>query len=136
MSVNIRMTIDTRKLDALSGQARQVAGQVVRKAAYDVAGNAQASMERAKHGRVYGAHQASAPGEAPAIDTGTLHNSIQVHMVRPLTAVVAVHAPYGLYLEMGTRRMAARPFLKPAVDKVKPAFREAMRQVLAMGRTR
>ncbi len=37
-------------------------------------------------------------------------------------AIVAVGAQYGIYLEYGTRRSPAQPFMTPAVMKVKPKF--------------
>jgi len=69
-----------------------------------------------KTGRVYGAHQASAPGEAPASDTGQLVNSITTS-VDPNTVdgTVGVGAAHGKALEYGTRNMAPRPFARPAL---------------------
>lgn len=63
-------------------------------------------------------HRASAPGEAPAVDTGRLFNSIFFEMVSPTKGRVTVNAPYAAYLEDGTVHMAVRPFVRPAVDFV------------------
>ena len=82
-----------------------------------------------KHGHVYGGHQASAPGEPPANDTGHLTNSVSHRMTGPTEGVVEVGAEYGVYLEMGTSRMAPRPFLGPAVEKVWPEFEAAMEKI-------
>jgi len=62
-------------------------------------------------------HRASAPGEAPATDTGLLISSIQ-HWVSNdgLTIAVGTKLAYGTYLEFGTRDMAERPFIHPALD--------------------
>lgn len=130
MNLTIRLTVDTRKLETLGPQARARASQIVRKTAYDIVGRAQADMSRAKSGRMYGAHRASAPGESPAVDTGALKASIAVEMDTPVRAIVNVGAEYGLYLELGTRWMAARPFLRPAVQALRQAFAQAMRQVV------
>jgi len=127
--IDISVKLDARQLDALQGSARTRASQVIRSAAAGIARSAQVSIQAPKHGRLYGAHRASAPGEAPATDTGMLVNSILARGAGEFTAVVAVHARYGLYLEMGTVHMAARPFLRPAVDKWKPSFLAAMRQI-------
>ena len=43
-----------------------------------------------------------------------------------VSAIVAVGASYGLFVEYGTSKMAARPFLIPAAEKVQPAFLAAM----------
>lgn len=62
-------------------------------------------------------HQASAPGEAPASDTGTLVSRITVDTsdLSALVVRVGAHTNYAAYLEFGTRRMAARPFMRPAL---------------------
>ena len=65
-------------------------------------------------------HRASAPGEAPAVDTGELMSRI-IYDVRELEMEVEVGAeagaPYAVYLEEGTDRMGARPWLTPAVER-------------------
>lgn len=88
-----------------------------------------AAFARPKHGALYHGHRASAPGEPPAIDTGNLLNSITHRMTGPTEGEVAVGAEYGVYLEMGTRRQAPRPFLGPAVEKVWPEFVKALEQI-------
>lgn len=90
---------------------------------------------RARNGRVtvgYKVRRASAPGEAPAIDTGTLANSIQARKTGLGSAVVEVGAEYGTHLELGTRKMAARPFLKPATERAWAKFLEALAGLEAM----
>lgn len=70
-------------------------------------------------------HTASAPGEAPARDDGTLASSI-ASMVRggtlkPIVGFVGTNLIYGLFLELGTEGPAAtggmepRPWLMPTV---------------------
>jgi hypothetical protein len=58
-------------------------------------------------------HIASARGEAPAVDTGFLTNSILTEMTGPLEGLVTVGAEYGFFLE----EMLDRPFVEPAIDK-------------------
>jgi hypothetical protein len=67
-------------------------------------------------------HQASAPGESPATDTGVLVNSIAFKQVSKLTAEVESRLAYATYLEFGTRAMAARPAWLPAIEKMRPEF--------------
>lgn len=65
-------------------------------------------------------HQASAPGEPPATDTGRLVNSIvgDAKVVgKQVQGYIEARTDYAGYLEFGTRRMAARPYLTPAVMK-------------------
>lgn len=65
-------------------------------------------------------HQASAPGEAPASDTGTLVRSILSEVQRSaLEVIISAGTFYAKMLEYGTRMMAARPFMLPALDTVR-----------------
>ncbi len=122
----VQVEIDTRRLNQilrdLPGNARAAVATI----AHEIEGQAKVSMGEEKHGEVYLVqggieHQASAPGEAPAMDTGNLVNSIQVEMTGPAAAVVYTNVEYALYLEFGTIDMEPRPFLQPAVDAVTEA---------------
>lgn len=62
-------------------------------------------------------HQASAPGDAPAVNTGRLRQSITALRISPMNWRVGTNVDYALHLEFGTRTMAPRPFLRPAADK-------------------
>jgi HK97 gp10 family phage protein len=62
-------------------------------------------------------HQTSAPGEPPAVDTGHLTGSGYTKRIGKLAWEAGFSADYALYLEFGTSRMAARPFLFPAVQQ-------------------
>lgn len=116
-------------LPQISEQLARAASQIVRKAAFDI--------------------QARAASTAP-VDTGLLRSSIYVETsdsssygrgvtgdkgdmlpeVSPpqddQTAIVAVGANYGLYVEMGTRHSPAQPYLVPAVMAIKESFERAM----------
>jgi HK97 gp10 family phage protein len=61
-------------------------------------------------------HQASAPGEAPATDTGRLVASI-IASASGLTGLVEARTLYAVHLEYGTRHMQARPFMVPAAER-------------------
>lgn len=72
-----------------------------------------------KTGRIYGNHQASAPGEAPADWTGELVASGFTRYNRSkLFGEVVFSAPYARALEFGTERMEPRPYIRPAVMAV------------------
>ena len=68
-------------------------------------------------------HVTSAPGEAPASDTGFLAQNIVAEIqvstgiVSEVIGIVRSTAPYSAHLEFGTSAMPARPFLQPALDK-------------------
>lgn len=62
---------------------------------------------------------ASAPGEPPHKRTGTLGRSIDQETFKDqgdFVGRVGTNLKYGLWLELGTRRMAKRPYLRPALD--------------------
>lgn len=68
-------------------------------------------------------HQASAPGEPPKSDTGTLVNSIHhVFTDKGLTGEVKSNLPYALSLEVGTSKVPARPVWFPTAERLKPKF--------------
>lgn len=66
-------------------------------------------------------HRASAPGEAPATDTGRLANSIEAD-IEGKNATVFTNVNYAPWLEFGTRTIAPRPFMFPALEKERPAW--------------
>ena len=65
-------------------------------------------------------HQASAPGEAPATDTGALVSSVYFEQTNKLTATIGSRLAYAYYLEFGTRYIAPRPAWVPATEKGRP----------------
>lgn len=65
-------------------------------------------------------HIASAPGQPPAPDTGRLTSSYGWRLKfepRRVILEVGTDVDYAPHLEMGTRNMAARPHLRPAINK-------------------
>jgi HK97 gp10 family phage protein len=128
MKASITITNNNARLLELSHDVRTKGGQLVQSTAEAIATDAKLRiMNGPKTGRVYlvgknRAHQASAPGEAPATDTGHLAASIQTAQVSDLTSEVSVGAEYAEALEYGTSCMAARPFLTPAVEKARGPF--------------
>lgn len=89
-----------------------------------------------KTGRIYKRgnieHQASAPGEAPATDTGVLVGSIYGD-VEGLKGYVEARAQYATWLENGTRHIAPRPFMVPAIERARPWINEMIGKVAAKG---
>lgn len=62
------------------------------------------------------------------VDTGNLMGSIGAE-VDGLTAEIGPTAEYGGYVEYGTSKMHAQPYMGPATEKNTPAFVDAMGQV-------
>ena len=76
-------------------------------------------------------HRASAPGQSPASDTGNLVNKIIVKQKNRNTVQVQSNANYSAYLEYGTSKMEARPFMLPAFEKSKkPIMNAVFRRVV------
>jgi len=70
-------------------------------------------------------HIASSPGNAPARDMGELMSHIMVKS-RMLEVEVGATAgaPYYKFLEFGTRKMAQRPSLLPAINEEWPGIEQ------------
>ena len=75
-------------------------------------------------------HQASAEGEAPATDTGTLVSSQYFKQTTELTATVGSRLAYAYYLEFGTRKILKRPAWIPAIEELTPKFNQRVDKVL------
>lgn len=107
--------------------AEEAIGRAVQAQALDVRGVIQGKIQRGpKTGRLYQRgniqHRASAPGQAPATDTGTLVSSITFRRVSALTADIESRLAYAAMLEFGTARMDPRPAWTPAVEEKRPDF--------------
>lgn len=61
-------------------------------------------------------HRASAPGQAPAEDTGKTYADIRVSRLKKGTYRIRFGGAAG-YLEFGTSRMAARPFVIKGIER-------------------
>ncbi len=63
------------------------------------------------------------------VDTGNLANSIGMDLDPDGLGVTAgPTADYGDYVEKGTSRMAAQPYMSPAFDRRAPLFEQALAQ--------
>lgn len=120
ISVNISgLTELTKRLEKLASTERmdQALTAAAQAGAMVIEGYAKTAIQSGpKTGEMYGKHQASAPGEAPATDTGHLVNSIQTEALGEGRARVFVGAEYGAALEYGTGHIAPRPYMRPAAD--------------------
>jgi len=128
--MTLKITAFQNGLSNLSAGMSARVGKVVQRTAQQVVASAKEKMAEGKSGHMYGSHPASAPGEAPAIDTGNLAASIQIEPDGNLRAVIVVGADYGPHLEYGTSRMAARPFLTPAMEEARQGFEKAVAEAL------
>lgn len=100
---------------------------VIEETCMEIKADIATDMAEPKHGESYsrgatGEHQASAPGESPAIDYGVLVASIQAEMLEDDLGLVYEGADYSVNLEFGTEKMAPRPHMAPAADRARPKF--------------
>lgn len=72
----------------------------------------------------------SSPGQAPAVVTETLDTSVEAVQIsggeRPTYSIDAT-APYAGYLEQGTVKMAKRPFIYPAMKRMRDQLRDVFK---------
>jgi len=100
--------LDTRVLDAIAKGLDKNNDQVLGSVAFQV--------------------EAEAKVRAP-VDTGALKNSIHTEKKKPGLYWVADGVEYGIYQELGTHKMSARPFMKPAVEKVQQYLADLYRKL-------
>tara|TARA_R100001082_G_C4332656_1_gene146416 strand:+ start:168 stop:590 length:423 start_codon:yes stop_codon:yes gene_type:complete len=93
-------------------------------------------QQGSKDGKIYQkyiprrTHQASADGQPPATDTGYLVQNINLKIdIDKLGASVESNANYSAFLEFGTRKMAARPFMQPALEENRPKIRRKLSEL-------
>lgn len=134
-----QIKIDLSGMNALLGQLKQLgaaAEQAVAETVFDVATDThafavQGIQQGPKTGRVYRrgtvTHQASAPGQYPATDTGRLVSSVRMLPDGETAYVVGTNVQYGPMLEFGTSKMAARPWLLPSFERARIGVERELR---------
>lgn len=61
--------------------------------------------------------------------TGATKGSIKLNLAsNGLRAVIKANTDYSGYLEVGTRKMKAQPFMQPAFDEIQPKFIDDLRR--------
>lgn len=118
-------------LPELAAALAKAASELVRKAAFDIQARAAQNAPVAtgylkssiytvtKDASTYGQGVTTPPPGASLLD--------QVPAPTSATeALVAVGANYGAYIELGTSKAPAQPYLIPAADAVRPSFEAAM----------
>lgn len=64
------------------------------------------------------------------VDTGALRNSITVDFYGQMSAEIAPHMPYAPYVEFGTRKMKAQPYLFPAFEEERPKYEAGLKKAI------
>ncbi|MFA5376890.1 MAG: hypothetical protein WC455_14160 [Dehalococcoidia bacterium] len=99
---DMKAKLDTRVLDAIAAGLDKNTDDVLQATAFQVEAEAKANI-RAKH----------------IIDTGALFNSVNTKKVKRGLYWVSDGVLYGIFHEFGTHKMSARPWMIPAVEKVR-----------------
>ena len=109
MARNVGVKIVFDKFPDIAKKAPGTTKAVVSKAAHDVEAHAKMVVP---------------------VDTGNLRNSIQTKLeAGGFRGIVATNVEYSIYVEYGTRRMGAQPYMVPAAEAVRPQFIEAMKKI-------
>lgn len=135
--VKITSSVNLAPLNGFIDKFRQEADIAVRKTAFKIESDAKTFTPvdtgalRASIYTVtprtstYSSATASARGLNP-----DFRATVEIQAKQELLAYVAVGASYGVFVEYGTRRMPARPFLTPAADMNKAFFNKEIRDAL------
>lgn len=123
------------QLKALGADADDVVIEAITDIVTDTHAFAVQGMAAGGGGRVYQkykprrTHQASSPRAYPATDTGRLASSVRMILPTAASIVgqVGTAVKYGAWLEFGTSRMAARPWLLPSFERAKIGVEKEMR---------
>jgi len=122
------------RFPAIQADAERAAKQVVKRTTMAINAHAKNSMAQQKSGKTYGKHQASAPGEAPAVDMGLLMNSLsEEYEAGGLTGVAFTNVMYAEILEYGGKKMRPRPYYLPAAQAAKRQFISEMKNIYEEG---
>lgn len=104
------------------GKLENALERFVNKASDRILGDLIVQKNMPKSGRIYGSHQASAPGESPATNSGNLYGSISKLVVNSLEHKIGTAVEYAAFLEHGTSRVAARPLFEPVAAAALPTL--------------
>ena len=110
-----KITLDTAVLDRITRELRPKAEQNIAKWALKIEGDTKTTIEAKK-----------------IIDTGALWNSIEAEPKQGNRMLWWIHdgVEYGIWQELGTYKMAARPFMLPSLEKNRRGFDESWGEVL------
>lgn len=120
---------DRRKLQQLIRETPGKADELLRAAATEMVGDivesfgtgvTMGAVGRDARGRFTKRERTSTPskpGDPPNVQTGELRASIRAAPDGKLRVLIHDGVEYGAYLELGTNRMAARPFINPVFEE-------------------
>lgn len=115
------LRVDTRALQRLIRTNPGMAEDALAASALAILADIQTSFNTSPAGRSYTregvTHIASTPGNPPNIDLGGLTGKMRTERRGKLHYEIMDGVSYGVLLELGTSRMAARPFMTPVMEQ-------------------
>lgn len=108
MNITVKTSIRDNRIPGIITRFPDAVSAVVKKTAFDIKDAAQANLVA-----------------QDAVDTGRLWGSIEPE-IEEFSATIAPHTEYDAYVELGTYKMAARPYMRPAADMHSPKFTAAI----------
>ena len=112
--------LDTKELDELIGNIEIRTSNVIRATAFQIQGLASSKAPR----------DMSRPPKDPSQPvTGALKGGIIAEPISKFLWWVHDSVEYGIFHELGTSRMKARPFMVPAVEKVRARFNQLIAEI-------
>lgn len=102
------ITLTNNHLTRIAAELRPKASAIVRKTAFQIEADAK---------------------QRAAVDTGAMRGSIQAVMDTDLEATIAVGVDYAAYVEYGTYKMPAQPYMTPAAEAARPSFDAAFQKI-------
>ena len=128
MAGNINISMSYNHLARLARDLPIETDKIVQETADALKAEMVERMQEPKSGRTYirkgqGVHVASAPKQAPAVDSGLL-SGMEVEKIGTAKARITINTEYAVALEYGARRkhdyLRPRPFARPAKAKIFP----------------
>lgn len=129
--MKVVVKVKFNNLKAITAEMVDGVDRVTEGSARAIAQTIVVDMNEPKSGEMYGSHQASAPGESPAVDLAALVNSIQAERLGPMKWAVTTNQEYAPVLEYGGVNMSPRPFMTPAADAEGPQYEKKVKEVLS-----
>ena len=131
MRIHIGVLHATGNFSKLADDIKKQISGLVHETTEEVAAEyKQAVTTGVKTGRDYGEHKASAPGESPADLTHELVNSVSTNYPAEDRGEMKVGAGHGHTLEFGSKRIAARPTIRPIMEQKGPEFKRKCAKII------
>ena len=131
MKIGLKVVKRTKKYNSVNNEYNKITKQIISMAGQMVRNTAVKSIQSSSSGgRTYGNHTSSAEGQPPNTDTGFLASNIfAIYDTDKLGCDVESRADYSEYLEFGTSKMRARPFMQPALEENRPKIKSMYRKL-------